>query len=93
MKIEELIQPYLKELVLINRSPGTIRNIKNDLNAFIRFLTSENIYKLESLDIDVLSEYQQELYFKLTQKGKPLAVGSQLRLLCAVRGFTKFLKP
>jgi integrase/recombinase XerD len=40
----------------------------------------------------LLADYQQELSFKLTAKAKPLTLGSQLRLLCAVRGFTRFLK-
>jgi integrase/recombinase XerD len=92
MKIKQLIPPYLKELSLLNRSPGTIRNIKNDLGILICFLDEEKIRHIEELTADVLADYQQKLSFKLTAKGTPLTIGSQLRLLCAARGLTRYLK-
>jgi integrase/recombinase XerD len=92
MKIKRIIPLYLKELALLNRSPGTIGTVKNDLAALARFLEEEKIHKVEDLTADVLADYQQELAFRLTAKGAPLTIGSQLRLLCAVRGFTRFLK-
>jgi integrase/recombinase XerD len=92
MNIVTLIPVYLKELALLNRAKGTIRNIRNDLGMLVRFLAAEKITAIEALTADVLADYQQELSFRLTVKGKPLTLGSQLRLLCAVRGFTRFLK-
>jgi integrase/recombinase XerD len=92
MNIATLIPVYLKELALLNRAKGTIRNIRNDLGMLVRFLAAEKIHTVEALTADVLADYQQELSFRLTAKGKPLTLGSQLRLLCAVRGFTRFLK-
>jgi integrase/recombinase XerD len=92
MKIKPLIPQYLKELALLNRAKGTIRNIKNDLGILICFLDAEKIGHIEELTFEVLADYQQELSFRLTAKGAPLTIGSQLRLLCAVRGFARFLK-
>jgi integrase/recombinase XerD len=92
MKIKQLIPLYLKELSLLNRSPGTIRNIKNDLGILICFLDEEKIRHIEELTADVLADYQQKLSFKLTAKGTPLTIGSQLRLLYAARGLTRYLK-
>jgi len=92
MNIATLIPVYLKELALLNRAKGTIRNIKNDLGMLVHFLAAEKITAIEALTAEVLADYQQELSFRLTAKGRPLTLGSQLRLLCAVRGFTRFLK-
>jgi integrase/recombinase XerD len=92
MKITKLIPLYLKELSILNRRPGTIATIKNDLAILVRFLEEEKADKVEDLTADLLADYQQELSFRLTAKGTPLTIGSQLRLLCAVRGLTRFLK-
>ena len=92
MKIIEVIPLYLKELSILNRRPGTITTIKNDLAVMVRFLEEEKVNKVEDLTADVLADYQQELSFRLTVKGTPLTIGSQLRLLCAARGLTRFLK-
>jgi integrase/recombinase XerD len=92
MKIKSIIPLYLKELALLNRSPGTIGTVKNDLAALLRFLDEEKIHEVEELTAEALADYQLELSFKLTAKGTPLTIGSQLRLLCAARGLTRFLK-
>jgi integrase/recombinase XerD len=92
MKITELIPLYLKELSILNRRPGTIATVKNDLAILVRYLEEEKVGKVEDLTADVLADYQQDLSFRLTAKGTPLTIGSQLRLLCAVRGLTRFLK-
>jgi integrase/recombinase XerD len=92
MKIKKLIPQYLKELSILNRRPGTIATVKNDLDILVRHLEEEKIHKVEELTADVLADYQQELSFRLTAKGTPLTIGSQLRLLCAARGLTRFLK-
>jgi integrase/recombinase XerD len=91
MKINNAIILYLKELALLNRASGTIKSVKSALNHLLYFLEAEHIDDIEQLTADVLADYQQELYFCLTAKGKPLAVGTQIRLLCAVRSFTRFL--
>jgi integrase/recombinase XerD len=55
-------------------------------------LEAENAADIEDLGAGVIHEYQQELYFCLTAKGKPLTLRTQAQMLGVVRGFTRFLK-
>lgn len=92
MKITKLIPLYLKELKVLNRSYYTIRIIKYNLLNFARFLETEQIHDIEELSPDLMEEYQQELAFRLTAKGKLLALRTQEKLLSSAKGFTRFLK-
>jgi integrase/recombinase XerD len=92
MKIKELIPVYLRHLKAVGRSPITIKGRRYDLREFVRFLEQERVYDLEELSADVMAEYQQELAFRLTHKGKPLTLRSQTQLLGVAKGFTRFLK-
>ncbi len=92
MKIKELIPVYLRHLKAIGRSPTTLKGRRYDLREFVRFLESERVYDLEDLSADVMGEYQQDLAFRLTRKGKPLTLRSQTQLLGVAKGFTRFLK-
>ncbi len=91
MKIKDAVTLYLQELAVLNRAPGTITSVKSALNHLKCFLQDQNIDTIEHLTDDILADFQHELYFKLTAKGISLAVGTQIRLLCAARGFTRFL--
>jgi integrase/recombinase XerD len=92
MRLKEIIPLYLKYLVTLGRSPGTIKNIRHGLNHFSRFLEKEGLYHIEDLTKEILSDYQQDLAFYVTAKGKLMEIESQTKLLSAVRGFTKYLK-
>lgn len=91
MKIPDTILQYLQELKILNRSPLTIKNMKYNLRSLSRFLEEEKIYHIEQLNRDVLEEYQQDVAFRLTAKGKLLSVRSQEKLLSAMKGYTRFL--
>jgi len=92
MKIKELIPVYLKNLKVLGRSYHTVRGAKYVLRRFVRFLETENADHIEDLSADILAEYQQELYFSLTAKGKPLSLRTQAQTLGVIKGFTGFLK-
>ncbi len=92
MKIRQLIADYLKHLKTLHRAPTTLRTVKYDLLELMRFLDREKVFSVQDITAEVLADYQQELYFKLTAKGRPMTLGSQLRLLCAAKGFAGFLK-
>ncbi len=92
MKIKELVPIYLRHLHAIGRSEVTIKGRRYDLNEFMKFLEEEEISYLEDLTEEVMAEYQQELSFRLTAKGKLLAIRTQGQLLGVAKGFTKFLK-
>ena len=92
MQVKVVIPVYLNHLKLLGSSYYTIRAAKYGLRRFARFLEEEQVVDIEALNQDIIAEYQQELYFCLTAKGKPLTLRSQSQLLSTVKGFTRFLK-
>lgn len=85
------IARYLEELKILNRSPLTIRNIRNALKQMVLFLESENVVTLDQLSSEALTLYQEELAYRLTDKGKQLSARSREKYLCSVRGFLSYL--
>jgi integrase/recombinase XerD len=92
MTIRELIPIYLKHLKTLGRSYYTIRGAKYGLADLAGFLEEEKAPCLEDLTSDVLYEYQQELAFRLTAKGRLLSLRTQGQSLGVVKAFTRFLK-
>lgn len=90
--IREMIPIYLKHLKTLGRSYYTIRGAKYGLRNLVGFLENEKVPHLEDLTGDVLYEYQQELAFRLTARGKPLGLRTQTQSLGVVKAFTRFLK-
>ena len=91
MRIDQLIPGYLEELQLLNRAPLTIRNIRRGLGQLLLFLEMEGVHHLEQLNGDVLQQYQEELAYRLTAKGKQLSARTREKYLCALRGFLVYL--
>lgn len=91
MKINSLVPLYLEELKLLNRSPLTIRNIKNGLGIMLEFFQDENIIDLDELNLDAMQLYQEDLTYRLTKKGTPLSASTKEKYLCCMRGFLIFL--
>jgi integrase/recombinase XerD len=91
MEIRNLIPEYLNELRILERSPLTIRNNRNDLKRLVSFLTSEGITELTQLNRDALQLYQEDLTYRLTDEGKQLSARTREKYLCAVRSFTGYL--
>jgi integrase/recombinase XerD len=91
MKITTLIQEYLQELKLLNRSRLTIRNSHYGLQQMLRFLESEGVEELEGINRDILAHYQEELVYRLTEKGKQLSSRTRGKYLSSLRGFCKYL--
>ena len=92
MKINELIPLYIKHLHALGRSPYTIKGERYGLKRLSKFLDEEQIYHIEDITSDVMTEYQQDLAFSLTAKGTLLTSVTQERLLVVARNFTRFLK-
>jgi len=90
--IKELIPVYLKHLQTLGRSYYTIRGAKYGLRDLACFLEEEKASCLQDLNSDVLYEYQQDLAFRLTAKGKLLSLRTQGQALGVVKAFTRFLK-
>jgi integrase/recombinase XerD len=92
MKISELINRYLKSMAVRGRAKLTIRSAKYGLRDFNRFLEAEKIFDIEELTGEIMTEYQQELAFRLTARGTPLSLRSQSQMLAVTKNFTQFLK-
>lgn len=91
MKIEDLLPVYLKHLKVIGRSYYTIRGITYALRDFFRFLEDVRVSRTPDLTTEVIEAYQEELAFRMTRKGTPLHLSTQVQLICNIRGFTEFL--
>lgn len=92
MLIKEAITVYLKHLQTLGRSFYTVKGSRSALRDLGRFLDQEQVASLEDLNQDLLLEYQEDLAFRFTDKGKTLALRSQAQILGIVKGFTRFLK-
>lgn len=92
MRVKAVIPDYLNHLKMLGRSYHTVRNARYTLRHFANFLGTENVDQIQDLSPDILSEYQQELYFCLTAKGRPLTLRTQALRLSIVKGFSRFLK-
>jgi len=92
MNVTEAINIYLKRLQVLGRSFYTIKGAKSALRNLLAFLEQERISAIEDLTADVLEEYQQDLAFRLTDKGTLLALRTQAQILGVVKSFTRFLK-
>jgi len=82
----------LRHLHILGRSPYTIKGAKAGLRDLERFLEEIAVYELEDLSPEALAEYQEDLAFRVTNKGGPLAPRTQSQMLGVVRAFTRFLK-
>ncbi len=91
MKIEKIIPQYLQYMKTINRSYYTIRSARYNLRDLSVFLAEEDIFNIEKLSSEVLTEYQQDLAFRLTSKGTLLGLKTQEKRLCDLKAFTRFL--
>ncbi len=92
MRIGEHTHKYLHHLKIIGRAKTTIRGTKYGLKSFVRFLNEINVHDLTDLSRDVILEYQQELAFRLTEKGTLLTLRSQGFFLGVVKGYCKYLR-
>jgi integrase/recombinase XerD len=92
MRVKAAVPDYLNQLKMLGRSYHTVKNARYTLRHFADFLEAENVDRIEDLSADILGEYQQELYFCLTAKARPLTLRTQALRLSIVKGFTRFLK-
>jgi len=92
MRVKAVIPAYLNHLKTLGRSYYTVKNARYGLRHFAGFLEEENVADIEDLSAEILAEYQQELYFCLTAKARPLTLRTQAQRLGVVKGFTRFLK-
>lgn len=91
MLIREAIRQWQNHAALAGRSPLTLRGARSALKQFAEFMESEGIHEIARLDGTALLRYREDLSWRLTAKGTPLQIRSQLELLGHVSVFCRFL--
>jgi integrase/recombinase XerD len=90
MQLTDARRLYLNHMLASGRSDCTVRGAKSALKQLLAFLTTLGVHLVAQLDREALMRYREELAWRLTAKGVPLAVRSQLELLGHVATFCRF---
>ncbi|MHB8623376.1 MAG: tyrosine-type recombinase/integrase [Sulfuricaulis sp.] len=91
MQLSDAIRRYLNQSFAQGNSCHTIRGAKSALKQLAAFLEKINVTDVAHLDHDALMRYREELAWRLTPKGTPLSVLTQLELLGHIAVFCRFL--
>jgi len=91
MKLTDAIRQYQNAMIAMGRSHHTVKAAKSGLKELRLFLQSLDVERIEQLNHDTLMVYREELAWRLTPKGTPLAVRSQSELLGHLRAFCRWL--
>lgn len=91
MQISDAIRRYRNQLLAQGASDHTVRGAKSALKQLAQFLETRNITDVAQLNRDALMRYREEIAWRLTPKGQPLQVHSQLNLLGHIACFCCFL--
>ena len=82
---------YLNQLLAQGRSRYTVRGARSALKELFALLAGLGVVEIAQFDREALRRYREELAWRLTPRGRPLSVRSQLELLGHVAGFCRFL--
>jgi len=92
MTLSEPILKYLSSQRALGRSRWTITNARSHLRRFASFCAGERVEAVEDVTSDLLTDYQEELSWHLTKKGRPLTARTQAEHLSTLKGFCAWLK-
>lgn len=91
MELADAGRRYLNQLLAEGRSRYTVRGARSALKELTAFLGRIGLGEVGQLDAAALLRYREELAWRLTPKGTPLSVRSQLELLGHLANFCRFL--
>lgn len=91
MELTNAVRQYLNAITAQGHSHYTVRGAKSAFKELIAFLKAIEVTRIEQLDHDALMQYREELSWRLTPQGTPLATESQSTLLGHLRAFCRFL--
>ncbi|MBL9178091.1 MAG: site-specific tyrosine recombinase XerC [Verrucomicrobiaceae bacterium] len=86
-----LMDAYLVRLAVKHQSPRTIETRRRALVAFVKWCQERELMQPKQITRPILESYQRHLWHHRTKAEKPLAVGTQIGRLAAVRGLFKWL--
>ncbi len=86
-----LMDGYLERLAVKHQSPRTIDTRRFALVLFVKWCQERELVTPQQITRPILEGYQRHLWRHRTKDDKPLAVGTQIGRLAAVRGLFKWL--
>jgi integrase/recombinase XerD len=86
-----LMDAYLVRLAVKHQSPRTIETRRRALIQFVKWCQERDLQRPQQITRAILESYQRHLWHHRTKDDKPLAVGTQIGRLAAVRGLFKWL--
>lgn len=86
-----LMDAYLEKLAIKHQSARTIETRRFALVLFARWCQERDLRQPRLITRAILEAYQRHLWRHRKEDGKPLAVGTQIGRLTAVRGLFKWL--
>jgi integrase/recombinase XerD len=86
-----LMDAYLLALAVKHQSPRTIETRGRALVQFVRWCQERDLRKPSQITRPILESYQRHIWRHRTKQDKPLAVGTQIGRLAAVRGLFRWL--
>ena len=91
MELADAGRRYLNQMLAQGQSRYTVRGARSALKELTAFLNRIGLDQVEALDAAAVLCYREELAWRLTPKGTPLSVRSQLELIGHVANFCRFL--
>jgi integrase/recombinase XerD len=91
MQLADAGRRYLNQFLAQGRSRYTVRGARSALKELTGFLAGIGVEEVGQLDAEALRRYREELAWRLSPRGRPLSVRSQLELLGHVASFCRFL--
>lgn len=86
-----LMDAYLQRLAVKHQSPRTIETRRFALVLFVKWCQERELVNPQQITRGILESFQRHLWRHRTKDDKPLAVGTQIGRLAAVRGLFKWL--
>lgn len=90
MQLTDAVRLYVNNMLALGRSRHTVQGARSALRQLLAFLKTLGVETVGRLDREALLRYREELAWRLTAKGVPLAVRSQLELLGHVATYCRF---
>jgi integrase/recombinase XerD len=89
--LDALAHRYLQHLELVNYSPRTLTSQVVYFHRFAEFLAERKISDVRTVTTALFQDFQHWLFYQPTIRGTARSIGSQNRVLCAIKGFFAFL--
>lgn len=91
MILHQLIEEFMRHLRMHGFSPKSIQCLSFHLKAFAAYLEKRGVRKIPEITGQVLRDYQREIYWSISKRGKPYTFQTQNAKLYSLRSFFRYL--